>query len=47
MKRVDALQSGSSSLRAQVFKEIEQAILNGSFAPGDSLTERGCPPSEA
>lgn len=39
MKRVDTLQSGSSSLRAQVFKEIEQAILNGSFAPGDSLTE--------
>lgn len=39
MKRLDTLQSSSSSLRAQVFKEIEQAILNGAFAPGDSLAE--------
>jgi DNA-binding GntR family transcriptional regulator len=39
MKRLDTLPSESSSLRAQVFKEIEQAILNGAFAPGDSLTE--------
>jgi DNA-binding GntR family transcriptional regulator len=39
MKRIDELQSGSSSLRAQVFKEIEQAILDGVFAPGDNLAE--------
>ena len=39
MKRLDTIPSGGSSLRAQVFKEIEQAILNGAFAPGDSLTE--------
>lgn len=30
----------NNSLRANVFKELEQAILNGSFAPGDSLIEQ-------
>jgi DNA-binding GntR family transcriptional regulator len=39
MRRLDIAPSEDSSLRAQVFKEIEQAILNGAFAPGDSLTE--------
>lgn len=41
MRRLDTDEAASdtSSLRAQVFKEIEQAILNGAFAPGDSLTE--------
>lgn len=39
MKRLDETPGENSSLRAQVFKEIELAILNGAFAPGDSLTE--------
>ncbi|MHB1131421.1 MAG: GntR family transcriptional regulator [Chloroflexota bacterium] len=39
MKRLDTAPSDNSSLRAQVFKEIELAILNGAFAPGDGLTE--------
>ena len=30
----------NNSLRANVFKELEQAILNGNFAPGDSLIEQ-------
>lgn len=30
----------NNSLRANVFKELEQAILNGSFSPGDSLIEQ-------
>ena len=29
----------NNSLRANVFRELEQAILNGSFSPGDSLIE--------
>ena len=34
-----SLVTDSNSLRAQVFKEIEKAILDGVYSPGDSLTE--------
>lgn len=39
MKRVDTASGDQSSLRAQVFREIEQAILDGVLSPGDNLTE--------
>ncbi|MHB1414068.1 MAG: GntR family transcriptional regulator [Chloroflexota bacterium] len=39
MKRLDEIPGENRSLQAQVFREIELAILDGAFAPGDSLTE--------
>ncbi|MDP4153118.1 MAG: GntR family transcriptional regulator [Bacillota bacterium] len=38
MKKLGGI-ADNNSLRMQVFKEIEMAILNGTFSPGDSLTE--------
>jgi len=39
---MDRLNAGedNNSLRAKVFKEIEKAVLNGVFNPGESLTEQ-------
>ena len=39
MKRIENFSADHPSLHLRVFKEIEQAILNGTFAPGDSLVE--------
>lgn len=39
LDKIDGGEIGDHSLRTQVFDVIERAILNGSFTPGDSLTE--------
>jgi len=39
MKKLSNNDTDSGTLRMQVFKEIEQAILNGYFSPGENLTE--------
>ena len=39
MKKIEEGIEDSYSLRAQVFSEIEKAILDGNLSPGDSLTE--------
>lgn len=40
MKQIGSNFQDSSSLHIKVFKEIEKAILDGSFLPGDSLVEQ-------
>ena len=39
MKKLDGLPGTSNTLTTRVFHEIEKAILDGDFAPGDSLIE--------
>lgn len=39
MKKIGEDYSLSSPMRTQVFRQLEKAILDGDFAPGDSLTE--------
>ena len=38
MKRIETV-SAASPVRAQVFQQLEKAILEGDLAPGTSLTE--------
>lgn len=40
MEKLDHSLDNSNSLRGKVFREIEKAILDGVFAPGDSLIEQ-------
>lgn len=39
MERINNAAIDSNSLRVQVFREIEKAILDGVYSPGDSLIE--------
>ncbi|MCX7657708.1 MAG: GntR family transcriptional regulator [Oscillospiraceae bacterium] len=39
MEKADDFRSGTNSLREQVFRELEKAILDGVYSPGDSLIE--------
>lgn len=40
MEKLDTALQDNHSLRAKVFHEIEKAILDGTFAPGDNLIEQ-------